>query len=54
MYHFFAEHENISDDYIDIRGGDVNHIKNVIRLKAGDEVLISLSLIHISEPTRPY
>ena len=36
MYHFFAEHENISDDYIDIRGGDVNHIKNVIRLKAGD------------------
>mgnify|MGYP000036873296 CR=1 FL=1 len=41
MYHFFAEHENISDDYIDIRGGDVNHIKNVIRLKAGDEVLIS-------------
>lgn len=41
MYHFFAEHENISEDYIDIRGGDVNHIKNVIRLKAGDEVLIS-------------
>lgn len=41
MYHFFAEHENISDDYIDIRGGDVNHIKNVIRLKAGDQVLIS-------------
>lgn len=41
MYHFFAEHENISENYIDIRGGDVNHIKNVIRLKAGDEVLIS-------------
>ena len=41
MYHFFAEHENISDEYIDIRGGDVNHIKNVIRLKPGDEVLIS-------------
>ena len=41
MYHFFAEHENIFKDYIDIRGGDVNHIKNVIRLKTGDEVLIS-------------
>ena len=41
MYHFFAEHENIFHDYIDIRGGDVNHIKNVIRLKPGDEVLIS-------------
>ena len=57
MYHFFAEHENISDDYIDIRGGDVNHIKNVIRLKAGDEVLISsgdnydylCSIEHISD-----
>ena len=57
MYHFFAEHENISDDYIDIRGGDVNHIKNVIRLKVGDEVLISsgdnydylCSIEHISD-----
>ena len=36
MYHFFAEHENIFDDYIDI-----NHIKNVLRLKKGDEILIS-------------
>ena len=41
MYHFFAEHENIFDDYIDIKGGDVNHIKNVLRLKKGDETLIS-------------
>ena len=41
MYHFFAEHENIFDDYIDIKGGDVNHIKNVLRLKKGDEILIS-------------
>ena len=22
MYHFFAEHENIFDDYIDIKGGE--------------------------------
>lgn len=41
MYHFFAEHKNIFDDYIDITGGDVNHIKNVLRLKIGEEVLIS-------------
>ena len=41
MYHFFAEHENIFADYIDIKGGDVNHIKNVLRLKKGDEILIS-------------
>lgn len=41
MYHFFAEHENIHDTYIDIVGSDVNHIKNVLRLKEGDELLIS-------------
>ncbi|MDO5403685.1 MAG: 16S rRNA methyltransferase, partial [Eubacteriales bacterium] len=31
MYHFFAEHENIHEAYIDIKGSDVNHIKNVLR-----------------------
>jgi 16S rRNA (uracil1498-N3)-methyltransferase len=41
MYHFFAEHENIQDTYIDITGTDVNHIKNVLRMKAGDQVIIS-------------
>ena len=41
MYHFFAEHENIHNDYIDITGNDVNHIKNVLRFRIGDEVLIS-------------
>ena len=41
MYHFFAEHENIHDSYIDIVGSDVNHIKNVLRFKEGDKLLIS-------------
>jgi len=41
MYHFFAEHENIHDTYIDIVGSDVNHIKNVLRFKEGDDLLIS-------------
>ena len=43
MYHFFAEHENTFEEegYINIVGGDVNHIKNVLRLKTGDEVLVS-------------
>ena len=40
MYHFFAEHENIHDSYIDIVGSDVNHIKNVLRFKEGDKLLI--------------
>lgn len=41
MYHFFAKQENIFDDYILIDGEDVNHIKNVLRMKEDDEVLIS-------------
>ena len=40
MYHFFAEHENIYENYIDIKGEDVNHIRNVLRLKVNDEILI--------------
>lgn len=41
MYHFFVEPSQISDKYITIVGNDVNHIKNVIRLKVGDEISIS-------------
>ena len=41
MYHFFAQHENIHQEYIDIVGSDVNHLKNVLRLTVGDNILIS-------------
>ena len=41
MYHFFAIPENIGQDTIVIEGMDVNHIKNVLRLKTDDELLIS-------------
>lgn len=41
MFHFFAQHENIHDTYIDIVGSDVNHLKNVLRCKTGDSLLIS-------------
>ncbi|MDD6333217.1 MAG: 16S rRNA (uracil(1498)-N(3))-methyltransferase [Clostridia bacterium] len=41
MYHFFAEHENIHDTHIDIVGSDVNHIRNVLRFRQGDKLLIS-------------
>lgn len=41
LYHFFAEHENIFETYINITGSDINHIKNVLRLKEGDMLLIS-------------
>jgi 16S rRNA (uracil1498-N3)-methyltransferase len=41
MYHFFVQPEQINDKTIIITGSDVNHIKNVIRLKLGDEISIS-------------
>lgn len=41
MYHFFVDRSQIRPDGITITGPDVNHIKNVLRMKAGEEVLIS-------------
>ena len=41
MYHFFARQENIFDDYILIDGADVNHLKNVLRVKTGEKILMS-------------
>ncbi len=41
MYQFFVRDENIDDEYIYITGSDVNHIKNVLRMKAGETVRIS-------------
>lgn len=41
MYHFFAMHENIYENHIEIIGDDVNHIKNVLRMKVGDKLRIS-------------
>ena len=41
MYQFFVEPEQICDSIITITGGDVNHIKNVLRMKPGEEISIS-------------
>lgn len=41
MYHFFVEREQFRDDGITVIGSDVNHIKNVLRMKSGEQVLIS-------------
>ena len=40
MYHFYTEKSNISDKTITICGEDVNHIKNVLRMKEGEEIII--------------
>lgn len=41
VYHFFAETENIGADVTVIAGPDVNHIKNVLRMKPGERLTIS-------------
>ena len=41
MYHFFVKPENILQDQILIDGSDVNHIRNVLRMKPGEEILLS-------------
>ena len=41
MYHFFVEPEQVTGQDVVIRGNDVNHIRNVLRMRAGEEVLIS-------------
>lgn len=41
MYHFFVKENQIGTDTITITGMDVNHIKNVLRMGAGEQVLIS-------------
>lgn len=41
MYHFFVEPSQIQGKRIIITGGDVNHIKNVLRMKTGEEIAVS-------------
>ncbi len=40
MYQFFVDASQIQDRRIVITGGDVNHIKNVLRLKPGEEIAV--------------
>ena len=41
MYHFFVEPHQVHEDVIEILGGDVNHMKNVLRMKVGEELSVS-------------
>ena len=41
MYRFFVEEHQIEPTRIHITGNDVNHIKNVLRMKPGEEILVS-------------
>ena len=42
MYHFFVSEEQINGENAYIEGSDVNHIVNVLRMKPGEELLISV------------
>ena len=40
MNRFYIEQEQVTEDIITITGSDVNHIKNVLRMKIGESILI--------------
>lgn len=40
MYHFFVTPAQIEPEYAVITGPDVNHIRNVLRMKLGEQVEI--------------
>ena len=40
MYHFFVDKNNIVDHTIFIEGTDYNHIKNVLRMREGEEISV--------------
>lgn len=41
MHHFFVIPEQVKEQEIVITGSDVNHVKNVLRMKIGEELRIS-------------
>ncbi len=40
MHCFYTEKENISGNIVQIVGTDVNHIRNVLRMEAGEEIIV--------------
>jgi len=40
VYQFFVEPSQIQDKKVIITGGDVNHMKNVLRMKVGEEIAV--------------
>lgn len=41
MHRFFIQHSQIKGSRLYVEGPDVNHIKNVLRMKRGDQVMVS-------------
>ncbi len=43
MHHFFVDQNAIDKETVTITGKDVNHIKNVLRMKTGEEFTVSVN-----------
>ncbi len=41
MHHFFVASEQIGEKFVRITGGDVNHIRNVLRMQPGEQITVS-------------
>ena len=41
MYHFFIKPEQAAAHEVTIIGSDVNHIKNVLRMKIGEQICVN-------------
>ncbi|MEY8338741.1 16S rRNA (uracil(1498)-N(3))-methyltransferase [Lachnospiraceae bacterium 62-35] len=59
MFHFFAAPGQIGEERVTITGPDVNHMKNVLRMKEGEQIRVSDGeereyLCEISELARDY
>ena len=40
-YHFFIEPEQVNGQMAQVTGSDVNHIRNVLRMRVGEEIVLS-------------
>lgn len=38
MHQFFVEKSQVGKEYVTITGSDVNHIRNVLRMKIGETI----------------
>lgn len=43
MYQFFVEDTQVGREYVTITGSDVNHIRNVLRMRPGEKIRVSSS-----------
>ena len=41
MHQFFIDDSQIGKEYVTITGSDVNHIKNVLRMRIGEKIRVS-------------